>query len=249
MVYFRSPNVFQRFWRYVSTQIRDMFVPTMCVDCHHNPTDLDRPICDECIRTLPRTEHGRVRLNGIESLFRGINEDYVGIRFLRGAAFGFYHVHEDFRELLITAKFFGTPQIDFQLGEVMAKEYLPYGFWKGIDAIVPIPLHPSRLQERGYNQSLYIARGIQEVTKIPIWEHALVRVKNNPKQSTLPFDSRHENVKGIFMVLWPDLIRDKTLLIVDDIITSGATITSALKTLFMVHGCKAVVASLAWAQK
>lgn len=249
MVCFRQRNVLERVWHYIGVQIRDTLVPTMCVDCHRNPTELERPICEECLHTLPRTEHGKVRLNGLECLFRGINEDYVGTRFLRGAAFGFYHVREDFRELLISAKFFGIPQIDFQLGEVMAREYLPYNFWRGIDAIVPIPLHPLRLQERGYNQSLYIARGIQEVTKLPIWEHALLRVKNNPKQSTLPFESRHENVKDIFTVPFPEMVRNKTVLVVDDIITSGATVTSALKSLFTVHNCRAVVVALAWAQK
>lgn len=249
MVLFKRLNIFQRFKQYLMIQTREAFSPTLCLSCHKNFTVSERPICVDCLASLPRTEQGKIRQNGLEEVFRPLNEKYVKPRFIRGATFCHYHLSEEFRRLLLEAKFFGKPQIDFQLAEVMAKEFLPYGFWEGIDAIIPIPLHPNRMRERLYNQSMYIARGIQEVTKIPIWDYALVRIKDNPKQSTQPFENRHTNTEGIFEIPFPALLKNQTILLVDDIITSGATITSAMKTLFTVQGCKVVVVALAWAQK
>lgn len=114
------------------------------------------------------------------------------------------------------------------------------GYWLGdeiktvktmIDLIVPIPLHKKKQISRGYNQSDYFAKGLSEATDIKWSSKIVYRVKNNPSQTNKSRIDRIDNVEGIFQVQKPDEIRSKNILLVDDVITTGATLYACSKAL------------------
>ena len=108
------------------------------------------------------------------------------------------------------------------------------GWHSGIDAIVPVPLHPEKEAARGYNQSVLIAEGMSEVLNIPVLEKALQRTKNTESQTQKTREQRIENMQSAFSVPNAPIVQGKHLLLVDDVLTTGATLEAcalALKTM------------------
>ena len=128
-------------------------------------------------------------------------------------------------------KYADQPQIGYELGRQAALEMLDTEFFEGIDVIIPMPLHPRRLRERGYNQAEYIARGLSAVTGIPVDTIHVTRVRNTPQQAKQTGDERRTNVKDAFAVNHPEQLYHKHILLVDDLITTGETMRSCLKAM------------------
>ncbi len=99
------------------------------------------------------------------------------------------------------------------------------------DCIVPVPLHKKREKQRGFNQALEIARGINEVLHIELMEHAVERVKNTVSQTGKNAAERLKNVEDIFVLPYPEQVQGRHVLLVDDVITTGATIGSCLRVI------------------
>jgi ComF family protein len=110
-----------------------------------------------------------------------------------------------------------------------------------IDTIVPVPLHKRRLRWRGFNQSLLLAKGISSATGIEVDYFTLKRIRHTKPQTRLPLSQRSENVKGAFQVIRPNFVKDRAILLVDDVFTSGATLMECARTL-KANGARAVYA-------
>ena len=123
------------------------------------------------------------------------------------------------------------------------------GLFAGVDIVVPVPLHPFRRILRGYNQSEYIARGVAEELGVEFDLHALCRLRNNPSQTHLAERDKRENVRDIFGVRNSARIRGRHVLIVDDVITSGETITACAEALIAAAECRISIASVAASQQ
>ena len=192
------------------------------------------------MRRLPRTEHAEVRQNITEMVLEGVR------RMDKAAAFLFYEKDHPIQGLVHKMKYAEQPQIGFQLGLQAAIEFQYAEFFDGIDVIIPIPLHPKRERERGYNQSEFIARGISEVTGIEVDTTHVTRVKNTPKQALLKAkgEERKANVTDAFAVNHPEQLYGKHILIVDDLITTGETMRSCIKAMRRVRGAKFSVFAL-----
>ena len=119
------------------------------------------------------------------------------------------------------------------------------GFLDGIDAIIPVPLAYSRLRQRGYNQSEIIAQGISEVTGVPVLTHAARRTTFAKSQTRLSTMQRFENVKDAFQLVDANAIRHRHVLIVDDVVTTGATTTALASQLSTAGNVRISVFSLA----
>ena len=130
------------------------------------------------------------------------------------------------------------------LGRQAALEFQYADFFDGIDIIIPVPLHLKRLRERGYNQSEYIARGISDVTGIPIDTTHVVRSRNTPKQALQKGDERKQNVSEAFTVNHPEQMYHKHILLVDDLITTGETAKACLHAMKKFRGASFSVFSL-----
>lgn len=137
----------------------DLFFPRLCPVCQRALNRNEENICTTCLHRLPRTGYHLDPLSPMAQLFLG------KVPIEKCAAFFFFSTPSDARQLIHHIKYHGGKQCGFTLGKIYANELLPSGFFDDINALVPVPLHPAKLRRRGYNQSEWIARGIEQVTE------------------------------------------------------------------------------------
>ena len=145
-------------------------------------------------------------------------------------------------------KYKDHPEIGEVMGRMMGKELMPSGFFDGIDGIIPVPLTKKRQRQRGYNQSEEIARGISEVTGLPLFDKVVKRVSFKGSQTNLGRWERNENVEKVFELIDGTTIQGKHLLIVDDVVTTGATCIACSKELVKAGDVKISILSLGYAK-
>jgi ComF family protein len=148
----------------------------------------------------------------------------------------FFHTGGSTRNAIYRMKYRNNPDIGEYLGQVLAGEIAESGFFEGIDAIVPVPLARMRLLKRKYNQCDWIAKGISRQTGIPVIRNAVKRIHDNRTQTSLSTEERWENTEGIFRLTNPSLIAGRHILILDDVVTTGATTISLARTLMQAGG-------------
>lgn len=232
--------------------ILEVLFPSCCAACGRKLVQGEQMVCSSCIASIVRTEHAILPDNGIDMLFEErISSCRKTIRYEKGAAFAYYNRARGriLRQLIEQGKFGGhpNPQIFFELGRIAAQGYVDSDLFDDVDRLVPVPLHPWRFRERGFNQAEYICRGMSEVLQIPVDTEHLVRTRNNPHQSRSLFDKREENVKDLFALCYPEEWKNLHILLVDDVITSGSTMFECMKTTTPIRGCRISVFSLGWA--
>lgn len=133
------------------------------------------------------------------------------------------------------------------MGEMLAHELLPTGFFEGVDYLLPVPLHPDRLRTRGYNQSSLLAEGISEQTGIPVCDGLLCRVRNNQTQTHKSVLERQENTVHLFhLVDDTRMLQGKHVMLVDDVLTTGATLGACADVLADIEGISISIVTLAW---
>ena len=130
----------------------------------------------------------------------------------------------------------------------MAKEIQGSGFFDGIDGIVPVPLAKGRQHQRGYNQSMEIAKGVSEITGLPILSKVVKRIYFKSSQTNLGRWARQENVEKVFELIDGSMIHGKHLLVIDDVVTTGATVIACSKELVKAGDVKVSVLSLGFAK-
>lgn len=142
-------------------------------------------------------------------------------------------------------KYKNNPGIGLLMGSLFGNDIKDSDPIREIDLIIPIPLHPKRQKQRGYNQSEEIAKGIAEQIGIDLNTTTLVRTVNNPSQTRNNRIERWKNVEDIFSVIDVNILVNKHILLVDDVITTGSTIEACAKELLKCEGIKISIASLA----
>ena len=226
------------------SNLLDLLCPRTCPMCG----GYSNGICEECIQTLPRTEQAVLRQNKTEYVLAGEVSDFVKrmkvMHLDKAAAFLHYEKDHPIQRAIHLMKYADQPMIGQQLGHLAAVDMQYADFLEGIDVIIPVPLHPKRMRERGYNQSEYIARGIREVTGIPIDTTHVTRTRNTPKQALQTGEERKHNVVDAFAVNHPEQLYNKHILVVDDLITTGETMRSCLKAMRRFRGAKFTVFAL-----
>jgi ComF family protein len=144
-------------------------------------------------------------------------------------------------------KYKGVKEVGVELGRIYGLSLRGSDFISGIDLIIPVPLHPSKLRMRGFNQSECISSGISDATGLTVNNYTVARVTGSATQTKRSRYDRWTNVEGIFMVSDPELIKGKHILLIDDVITTGSTLESCAGELLKIEGVKVSVAALAFA--
>ena len=240
-----------------------LFYPRCCCLCGNYIGDsassspaINAILCPKCVCTLPRTEQAQVRQNSTEMTLLLKPSPFVrdqgqamlaaqrAMHLERAAAFLFFEKDHPIREVVHHMKYSDQPELGYLLGRQAATEFLCTDFFDEIELIVPIPLHPNRLRSRGYNQSEYIARGISEVTGIPLDTTHVLRIKDTPQQALQSGDDRHHNVADAFAVIHPEQLYRKHILLVDDLLTTGETMKSCMRAMRKIRGARFSVFAL-----
>ena len=216
----------------------DLIFPRHCCVCGETLSRQERDICLNCLYTLPKIEPHHKK--EIEQIFWG------KIDIERAASFMYYRKGSPYNALMHKLKYKDAPEVGTRLAEMAAKELLDSGFFDGITRIVPLPLSKKKLRKRGYNQSEYIAMGLSNITGISVDTSLVKRDIANETQTHKNRDERWENVKDIFSVNGNFSLEDEHVLLVDDILTTGATICSCAATLQKECGCKISIFTLAY---
>ena len=198
-------------------------------------------LCVRCQADLPRVRTISFEENDIARIFWGL------VPIEKGISFFHYTPHSPHSRILFELKYHNHPEVGKTMGRMMAEELKATNFFNGIDLIVPIPLSRKKERQRGYNQSDWIAWGISEATGIPTDTTSVVRTKTNPSQTTLDHRQRRENVRDIFAVRHPGNLEGRHILLVDDVITTGATMLSCAEAIARACRVRFSVLSLAWA--
>ena len=211
--------------------------PEQCAICKSGLVRDERHVCAACAFDLPYITGNQVDVTKLGSRFKGrreIGQVYSLFKYEKGNAV---------QTILLTIKYKTRPRAAAHFGRVLAQS-MPADH--GCTIIVPIPLHPKKERKRGFNQSMAIAEGLSAVLQIPIYNKAVIRNSFNESQTKFSKYDRYENVRSIFSVIEPGQLEDQHILIVDDVLTTGATIEScAAELLREVKGCKLSIATRA----
>ncbi len=227
------------FWH----RLLDLISPRLCVVCGRRLTVTEKVICAKCNFHLPRTDfHRNAYENEMAKLF------WHQIPIERATAYFYYEPHSSTANIIYQMKYKDHPEIGEVMGRMMGKELMPSGFFDRIDGIIPVPLAKKRQRQRGYNQSVEIARGVSEVTGLPVFDKVVKRVSFKGSQTSLGRWERNENVEKVFELIDGATIQGKHLLIVDDVVTTGATVIACSKELVKANNIKISVLSLGLAK-
>lgn len=216
-----------------------LVAPKACAVCGARLGVGENVICSVCVSHLPRTRYERQPYdNEMARLF------YGRMPIEKATALFYYEPQSEVSRIIYSFKYGNHPENAEYMARIAAKEIALSGFFCGIDAIVPVPLAHKRQRARGYNQSLEIAKGISGIANMPIINGAVIRKTFTESQTHKSRWERIENVENAFELVKPELLSGKHVLVVDDVVTTGSTITAFSCEIAKAGGVKISVLTL-----
>ena len=220
-----------------------LFYPHVCTGCGSDLLQQDNLLCLRCINNLPQTNFAQHNNNPVEKIFWG--------RIPITAAHSEFYFSKEFliQHLIHQLKYKNNTAIGFYLGELMGKTLSNSNRFNNIDYLIPLPLYPDKEHKRGYNQATIICNGMSDVMNIPVLNGNVIRQKFTETQTRKHRTERWENVEGSFKIKNAELLKGKNILLVDDVITTGATLEACGSIVLQTEGIKLYIATLAHAAK
>lgn len=220
-----------------------LFFPHHCLGCGNDIISADHILCLRCISHLPHTNFEKLPGNPVENIFRGRLD-------LKAASSQFYFSKGHLVQYLIhQLKYKGNKEAGEYMGAVMGKSLLQSERFCNLDYLLPLPLYADKEFKRGYNQAEVICNGMSTAMQVPVHTKNLVRRRYTDTQTKKHRAERWENVAGSFQLLQPEKIQGRNILLVDDVITTGATIEACAGALLHIPSVSISLATLAVAGK
>ncbi len=217
-----------------------LFFPELCPACGGGLVKNESVVCTECRFQLPYTNSHLQLDNPIARQFWG------RFPFVYAIACLYFYKNSKVQKLIHQLKYNHKPEVGLWLGQTYGSQIRDFISVDPPDIIVPVPLHKSRERKRGYNQSERIANGLSAVLDIPVDSESLLRNLATNTQTKKSRFFRSENMTNAFGIAKPENLEGKHLLIVDDVITTGATVEACALTLLTVPGVRVSIASIAF---
>ena len=213
----------------------------LCLSCGKNITPDKEAICISCQVKLPKTNFHLEKENPFTDRFWG------RINLESGASFYHFAKGGNVQHLIHHLKYKGRAEVGIKLGNLYGKVLKKAPLYASIDVIIPVPLHPKKELKRGYNQSDMFAKGLSEAMEVEWKRNVLIRTKMTETQTQKSRLERLENVQNVFSVKNASSLEGKHVLIVDDVLTTGATLEACTMKILEIPGTKVSLATIAFA--
>lgn len=220
----------------------NLFFPKLCNGCNALLLNNESVICIKCRHDLPYTYHHEMENNEIMAKFYGI------LPVEQTTAMLYFHSKGIAQELIHNLKYRNQQEIGTLLGHIYANELKESNKIPKVDFIIPTPIHKKRLQERGYNQVTTFCEVLSKEFQIPIEGEVLFRKKHTKTQTKKSKEKRGEMKSKDFEIRYKDHHIGKHYLLIDDVITSGATIEACAKALLEIPDSKVSIMAIAYTQ-
>ena len=211
----------------------NLFYPSLCYGCCNEEVGIDEMLCLTCFQELPFTGFEKIQGNPTEKLFWG----RLNLKF--GLSIFYFNPGSSIQKIIHQIKYKGEEELGIFMGKIAGDKLKPVINENEIDYCIPMPLHPKKEYKRGYNQASLLCQGIKEVCKIDYFDKIVIREENTSSQTKKTRIERWRNVETIFSIHDKERIIGKNILIVDDVITTGAS-TESCGQLLLANGAKSV---------
>lgn len=225
----------------VARSLNGLLFPKVCAACENRLVQQENLVCLDCLATLPKTSFHSEPDNAIERVFIG--------RVPISSATSLYHFNKSSRvqRMIWYLKYHRWESLGVFLGNLLGEEIIDSPRFESVELLVPVPLHPKRKNERGFNQSAAFAQGIAEVINCPFSDDIVKRVQYSETQTRKSRTERWENVSGIFQIDDYADLEGKHVLLVDDVVTTGTTLEACAECILKVPGTSVSLATIATA--
>ncbi|MEI6576259.1 MAG: phosphoribosyltransferase family protein [Bacteroidota bacterium] len=223
--------------------LMSLFFPRTCLACGKNLLTHENLVCEPCLFHLPRTRFHLEADNPVVRAFWG------KVPLVHATAFLYYAKGNRVQRLIHALKYKGEKELGPFLGKIFAEELRAQSVFPAAEAIVAVPLHPTRLKKRGYNQGELIAEGLSEVLGIPLLTGIMIRSRATETQTRKSRYDRWKNVEDIIHIKDASAITGKNLLLVDDVLTTGSTMEACIQALIQIPGVSVSVAAVGYASR
>lgn len=220
-----------------------LIYPRNCVTCNNPLFKHENMVCNHCYISLPKSNFHSEENNELERVFAG------RVPLVKAGSYYIFEKSGKVQKLLHSIKYKNNKALAEQVGGWYARSLKDCKEIAASDLIIPVPLHPKKQKLRGFNQSEEFARGLAKEFGMPLSATNLVRNQFTETQTRKNKFARWENVEGKFELKDPKALEGKTVLLVDDVITTGATIDACYEAMKNVPGIKVSVLSLAYAKR
>ncbi len=221
----------------IKDSVLHLLFPHVCTGCGSDILSENSILCMRCIDAMPETNFELHAGNPVEKLFWG------RIKLTAGTAQFYFTKESLMQHLMHQFKYKGNKELGLQLGRLMGEQLIKSGNYN-VDALVPLPLFPAKEKRRGYNQATILCKGMSEVMNIPVLEKIVTRPEHTETQTKKGRIERWKNVEGKFVVADANAIQNKHLLLVDDVVTTGATLESCGVAILNASNVKLSIAAL-----
>lgn len=219
----------------------DILYPKLCITCENQLQINENQICTSCLLDLPYTDTHKVGIIALENKFVGRVDVAKIFSFVR------FSKKSGVQKLLHALKYKANEKIGNDIGvyygKLIKKEVEEYK----LDYLLPVPIHPKKLKIRGYNQAEVFSKGLSESLEIKTLTDVLLKTRETVSQTKENKQERFENIKGSFEIIEAGILKGKNIAIVDDVLTTGATLEEIAQILKNVGVSKVVIITIATA--
>lgn len=227
----------------IKESLLQLVFPHVCDGCGSDLLNIESRLCIRCLASLPETNFEKHSLNPVEKIFWG------RLPIINASAHLYFTKESLVQHLMHQVKYKGNKELGLQLGRIMGHALKSSNRFNNPDALIPLPLFPSKEKKRGYNQAAVLCEGIAEILSIPVFSNVITRPQYTETQTKKGRIERWKNIEGKFQLENPQLIQNKHLLLVDDVITTGATLEASGNELLKAENVRLSVAVLCVASR
>lgn len=227
----------------IKEALLQLIFPHVCDGCGSDLLSEKSQLCLRCISSLPETHFEKHAGNPVEKMFWGRLS-------LESATAQYYFTKESLMQRLMHRfKYRNNKELGWQLGQLMGIALKNSNRFEKLDALVPLPLFPKKEKKRGYNQAFILCEGIAEILALPVLKNVVIRPQHTETQTQKGRIERWKNMEGKFVLAAPQNINNKHLLLVDDVVTTGATLEACGAELLKAENVRLSIATLCLASR